>query len=178
LVLADIRMPRVSGLDLLGRIRATGSDTNVVLMTAYGSMESVIQALRRGASDYLVKPFSIKDLRSCVRQVLSREIEVGPVLRYLDLVIALDARRVWVDECEVELTRQQFDLLACLFERRGCTVTWPELLERVWGIEEPGKENLSTLRSCVRRLRQKLGDDARSPRYIVNRWAAGYRLGE
>lgn len=178
LVLADIKMPRVSGLDLLGRVRATGSDTRVVLMTAYGSMESAIQALRRGASDYLIKPFSLEDLRTCVRQVLSKEIEVGPILRYLDLSIALDARRVWVHECEVELTRQQFDLLAYLFERRGCTVTWPELLERVWGIEEPGKENLSTLRSCVRRLRQKLGDDARSPRYIFNRWGEGYRLGE
>lgn len=178
LILADIKMPRVSGLDLLERVRDADRDSKVILMTAYASVESAIQALRTGAADYLVKPFKLKDLRGCVRQVLSKEIKVGPLLRYLDLSIALNARRVWVGECEVELTRQQFDLLACLFERPGCTVTWTELLERVWGIDEPRKENLSTLRSCVRRLRQKLGDDARRPRYIFNRWGEGYRLGE
>lgn len=178
LVLADIKMPRVSGLDLLGRIRDTGRDTKVIMMTAYASTESAIQALRRGASDYLVKPFSLKDLRSRVRQALSEEVGVGRIRCYLDLCIALNARRVWVGEREVELTRQEFDLLACLFERRGCTVTWQELLERVWGTDEPRKENLGTLRSCIRRLRHKLGDDARGPRYIFNRWGEGYRLGE
>ncbi len=178
LVLADIKMPRVSGLDLLARIRDTGRDTRVIMMTAYASMESAIQALRNGASDYLIKPFSLKDLRSRVRQALPREGDSGRILCYLDLCIALGARRVWVGQREVGLTRQEFDLLACLFGRRGCTITWQELLEQVWGISEPAKENLDTLRSCIRRLRQKLGDNARSPRYIFNRWGEGYRLGE
>ena len=178
MVLADIKMPRVSGLDLLGRIRDTSRDTKVILMTAYASIESAVQALRDGASDYLVKPFPLKDLRSRVRQALSEGVGVGQILCYLDLCIAFNARRVWVGEREVELTRQEFDLLAALFERRGCTVTWQDLLERVFGIDEPRKENLGTLRSCIRRLWQKLGDDARRPRYIFNRWGEGYRLGE
>lgn len=177
LVLADIKMPRVSGFDLLGRIRDTGRDTKVIMMTAYASTESVIQALRNEASDYFVKPFSLADLRSRVHEALPEEPGEGG-LCYLDLRIVLDARRVWVGEREVELTRQEFDLLAYLFERLGCTVTWQELLERVWGIYEPKKENVGTLRSCIRRLRQKLGDDARNPRYIFNRWGEGYRLGE
>ena len=178
LVLADIKMPRVSGLDLLGRIRDRGHDTKVIMMTAYASTESAIQALRKGASDYLVKPFSLADLRSRVSEALPQGAKVDRIPCYLDLCIFLDARRVWVGEREVDLTRQEFDLLACLFERRGRTVTWQELLERVWGLNEPGKESLGTLRSCVRRLRQKLGDDARRPRYIINRWGEGYRLGE
>lgn len=178
LVLADIKMPHVSGLDLLGRIRGEGRDIRVILMTAYASTESAIQALRNGASDYLVKPFTLTDLRSRVREALPRGADVDRVPCYLDLCVFLDDRRVWVGEYEVHLTRQEFDLLACLFERRGCTVTWQELIERVWGIHESGKDNLGTLRSCVRRLRQKLGDDARSPRYIINKWGEGYRLGE
>jgi DNA-binding response OmpR family regulator len=178
LVLADIKMPRVSGLDLLSRIRDSGHDTRVIIMTAYASTQSAIQALRNRASDYLVKPFSLIDLRSCVREALPKGADADRISCYLDLCIVLDARRVWVDEREVDLTRHEFDLLACLFERRGCTVTWQELLERVWGVRQPGKERLGTLRSCVRRLRQKLGDDARSPRYIFNLWGEGYRLGE
>jgi DNA-binding response OmpR family regulator len=178
LVLADIKMPRFSGLDLLSRIRDTGHDTKVIIMTAYASTESAIQALRNKASDYLIKPFSLVDLRSCVREALPKGADADRIPCYFDLCIDLDARRVWVGEREVDLTRQEFDLLACLFERRGCTVTWHELLERVWEIHVPGKEMRGTLRSCVRRLRQKLGDDARSPRYIINRWGEGYRLGE
>ena len=178
LVLADIKMPRVSGFDLLGRIRDTGRDTKVIMMTAYASIESVVLALRSEASDYLVKPFSLADLRSRVREALPEEARADRGLSYLDLRIVLDARRVWVGEREVELTRQEFDLLACLFERRGCTVTWQELLERVWGVHEPEKENMGTLRSCIRRLRHKLEDNARSPRYVINRWGEGYRLGE
>ncbi len=178
LVLADIKMPRVSGLDLLGSIRDRGHDAKVILMTAYASTESAIQALRNGASDYLVKPFSLLDLRSRVREALPEGVDADRILCYLDLHIDLDARRVWVGKREVDLTRQEFDLLACLFERRGCTVTWQELLRRVWGIREPEKEMRGTLRSCVRRLRHKLGDDAQSPRYIINRWGEGYRLGE
>jgi two-component system OmpR family response regulator len=178
LVLADIKMPGVSGLDLLGRIRDRGHDTKVIIMTAYASTESAIQALRNRASDYLVKPFSLPDLRRCVHEALPEEAGTGRRLSYKDLHLDPDARRVWLGEREVDLTRQEFDLLARLFERQGGTVTWQELLERVWGIHEPGKEMLGTLRSCVRRLRQKLGDDARSPRYIVNLWGEGYRLGE
>jgi two-component system KDP operon response regulator KdpE len=178
LVLADIRMPGVSGLDLLGRIRDSGHGTRVIIMTAYASTESAIQALRNRASDYLVKPFSLVDLRRRVREALPEGTDVDRILCYLDLRIDLDARRAWVGKEDVDLTRQEFDLLACLFQRRGCTVTWQELLLQVWGTRTPEKEMRGALRSCVRRLRQKLGDDAQSPRYIVNRWGEGYRLGE
>jgi DNA-binding response OmpR family regulator len=78
----------------------------------------------------------------------------------------------------VELTRQEFDVLACLAERPRCTVSWQELMHKVWRYDEPTKADVGTLRSCVRRLRLKLGDNARKPRYIINRWGEGYRLGE
>jgi len=175
LILADIKMPRITGIDLLNYVREMGLDTKVILITAYASLDTAIQALRGDASDYLIKPFSLTDLRQRVHEAL--EESRGKTLCYLDLCIDLNARRAWLGEAEVELTRQEFDLLACLFEHRGRTVTWQELLQRVWDFRQPDKADLNTLRSCIRRLRQKLGDDARSPRYILNRWGEGYRLG-
>lgn len=175
LILADIKMPRITGIDLLLYVRKINLDTKVILMTAYASLDTAIQALRGEAFDYLIKPFSLRDLRQRVQEALDQNGETA--LCYQDLSIDINARRVWVGEREVELTRQEFDVLACLFEQRGCTVTWQELLQRVWDYQQPEKANLNTLRSCIRRLRQKLGDDARSPRYIVNRWGEGYRLG-
>ena len=178
LVLADIKMPRVTGVDLLQYIRETGYDTSVILMTAYASIDTAIQAVRHDASDYLVKPFSLQELRQRVREALAYEVEPYHVHQYNDLRIDLNARRAWVGEYEVELTRQEFDILVWLFRRKGCTVTWQELLRRVWGYQDPQKEQVKILRSCIRRLRQKLDDNARAPKYIYTRWGEGYRLGE
>jgi DNA-binding response OmpR family regulator len=177
LVLADIKMPRISGLDLLQYVRDTHLDTKVILMTAYASLDSAIQALRGEAFDYLIKPFSLNDLRGRVREAVYGQAHAGNSLRYRDLRIDLDTRRVWVGEREAELTRQEFGVLACLFEQQGSTVPWQVFLERVWGEKQPNRDNIGTLRSCVRRLRQKIGDDARNPSYIVNKWGEGYRLG-
>jgi DNA-binding response OmpR family regulator len=178
LILADIKMPRITGLDLLQYVRRMGLDTKFILMTAYASLETAIQALRGEAFDYLVKPFPLNDLRARVREALPGHPNEGQDLSYGDLRIDLTTRRVWLDEQEVILTRQEYDVLACLFGQQGCTVLWQELLERVWGYDDPSKENLGTLRSCIRRLRVKLDDDARCSRYIVNKWGEGYRLGE
>ena len=178
LVLADIKMPRLSGLDLLKYIRETGLNTKVILITAYASLDSAIEALRGEAFDYLIKPFSLNDFRRRVRGALYGKSDAGTGLRFRDLRIDLDARRVWVAEREVELTRQEFGVLACLFEQKGSTVPWQTLLERAWGYQQPSQENIGTLRSCVRRLRQKIGDDARNPCYIINKWGEGYRLGQ
>lgn len=178
LILADIKMPRVTGLDLLHYVRQMGLDTKFILMTAYASLETAIQALRGEAFDYLIKPFPLGELRQRVHEALPDGEQPGQGLVYDDLRIELNTRRVWHCQNELELTRQEFDVLACLFEEQGCTVGWQELLQRVWGYTDPSKENIGTLRSCVRRLRLKLGDDGRHPRYIVNKWGEGYRLGQ
>ncbi len=178
LILADIKMPRVTGLDLLQHVRRMGLDTKFILMTAYASLDTALEALRGEAFDYLIKPFPLGELRERVREALPDRASAGRELAYGDLRIDLNVRRVWLGEHEIALTRQEFDVLARLFEQQGCTVRWQDLLQRVWGYDEPARENLGTLRSCIRRLRVKLGDDARQPRYIVNKWGEGYRLGE
>jgi DNA-binding response OmpR family regulator len=177
LVLADIKMPRVSGIDLLQRARERCNETHVILMTAYASLDTAIQALRGDATDYLIKPFSLEGLRQRVRAALRDDTDLEGVFQYRDLRIATNARRVWVGEREVDLTKQEFGVLACLAERPNCTIAWQVLVQRVWGYSEPSRRDVGTLRSCIRRLRQKLGDNARDPRYIVNLWGEGYRLG-
>jgi len=178
LVLTDIKMPRVTGVDILQYIRETDRDTSVILMTAYASIDTAIQAVRHDASDYLVKPFTNQELRQRVRDALSDEFTHHRDYQYRDLRIDLDARRAWVGEREVDLTRQEFDVMAALFRRRGCTVTWQALLRRVWGYRDPQKGQAKIVRSCIRRLRNKLGDHARDPKYIYTRWGEGYRLGQ
>lgn len=177
LVLADIRMPRITGVDLLQQTRERSRRTKVILMTAYASIDTAIEAVRHDAFDYLVKPFSLKELRQRVHDAVADD-DLDHPYQYHDLRIDVDARRAWVGDREVELTRHEFDILAWLFRLRGHTVTWQELLRRVWGYDDPQKRHIGILRSCIRRLRQKLGDNARDPKYIHNRWGEGYQLGK
>jgi two-component system response regulator VanR len=99
-------------------------------------------------------------------------------MHYGDLSIDRKARRVWVGNREVRLTRLEFDVLAHLFENRGGAVSRERLLREVWGYNEPSDRGRNTVKSCVRRLRRKLGDDGQNPHYIRNVWGVGYQLGE
>jgi two-component system copper resistance phosphate regulon response regulator CusR len=181
LVLSDIKMPRITGIDLLRYVRRKELATQVILMTAYASVSTAIQALRGEAFDYLIKPFSLNELRQRVRQAIELRVSKEPrhdVMYCEDLSIDLNAHRVWVDKHEVLLTRLEFDILAHLLARRGCAVSLEELLQEVWGCNDPDERSLATVRSCVRRLRQKIEDDARNPRFILNVWGIGYQLGK
>jgi len=178
LILSDIRMPRVTGIDLLLQVRRMKLPTNVILITAYASLETAIQALRGEAFDYLIKPFSLADLRDIVRRALAvgkDGIRSQAVMPYKELAVDVKGRRVWIRDRSIELTRLEFNLLSYLIQRLGSTVSSEELLENVW--DEDGR-SVDTLRSCVRRLRQRLGDDGRSPEYIKNVWGVGYQIGE
>jgi DNA-binding response OmpR family regulator len=181
LILSDIKMPRVTGIDLLLHVRRMGLDTKVIMMTAYASLQTAIEALRGEAFDYLIKPFSLSELRQRVRLALQTEPSSPPphvMMRYKDLLVDPNARHVWNGEQEVRLTKKEFDVLIYLFERQGCPVPWQELLKKAWGCSDPNQRSVRTVRSCIRRLRQSIGDDAHAPRYIFNVWGVGYQLGE
>jgi two-component system, OmpR family, response regulator VanR len=178
LILSDIRMPRVTGIDLLLQVRRMKLPTEVILITAYASLETAVQALRGEAFDYLVKPFSLTDLRESVRRALTEGRDRSrsqALVQYRQLAVDVKGRRVWLRDNPVELTRLEFNLLAYLIQRLGCTVPAQELLERVWDEDE---RSVETLRSCVRRLRNRLSDDGQDPEYIKNVWGVGYQLGE
>jgi two-component system response regulator VanR len=100
------------------------------------------------------------------------------VMHLKDLSIDHKARRVWIDHREARLTRLEFDVLAYLFDNRGDAISRQELLERVWGCSAPDERSDDTVKSCISRLRRKLGDDAQNPRYIQNVWGVGYALEE
>lgn len=177
LVLADIKMPGLTGTALLQRMRDRGMATPVVLMTAYPSLETAIDGLRGSAVDYIQKPFSTKELRERVRHTLRAGNLVPDVVRYLDLEVDLVLRRAWLNGNEIKLTRRQMDILIYLARNRERTASWQELLRECWGFTEPTQEQVGPLRICILRLRKKLGDDPRNPRYIINKWGEGYRLG-
>jgi len=180
LVLSDIKMPRVTGIDLLLYVRRTELDTEVILMTAYASLQTAIQAVRGEALDYLVKPFSLNDLRRRVREALDRQPgkqQATGAVHEGDLTVAMGARRVWLNDVEIALTRREFDVLAYLLVEKGRVVPWEELIEKLWD-DEPDQRTASTLRSCIRRLRQKLEDDAGHPRHIRTIWGVGYTIGD
>jgi len=176
LVLADIRMPGMSGMDLLVQARALAPDTQVILMTAYASPGSVRQAWRDEASDYLFKPFGLDELRACVEAAAHKKPPLDP-LEFEDLKVDRQAHRVWVGEKEIKLTPLEYGALVFLFENLGCAVPSRDLLREVWKHIHPDEGKTDTVKSCVTRIRAKLGDDAQAPRYILNEWGVGYRLG-
>lgn len=179
LILSDIRMPRITGIDLLLEVRRMGLTANVILITAFASLETAIAAVRGEAFDYLIKPFTLRELRETVHHAL----EVAPsgtprrtsVIQYRDLAVDVKGRRAWIRDQQLDLTRLEFDLLAYLMQRLGSTVGADELLESVWDASE---RSIDTLRTGVRRLRQALGEDATDPQYIVNVWGVGYQIGD
>lgn len=180
LVLADIKMPRMTGTDLLFQMRNLGLDTKVILMTAYASLETALQAVRGDAFDYLIKPFSLKDLRRQVRRALdmpNRTLRSHERKSYLDLVLDLDARKVWKRDQEIPLTRLEFKVLAHLFEKMGQVVPVEELIQRNWP-RGHAEESAAAVKSCIFRLRKKIEDDPHHPSYIHNVWGRGYQFGE
>jgi DNA-binding response OmpR family regulator len=180
-ILSDIKMPGITGIDLLLHVRRKYLPTEVILMTAYASLETAIQALRGEAFDYLTKPFSLKELRQVVRQAMRTRASTRrqrAVMHYKELTIDQKARRVWIGDREVKLTRLEFDILAYLFENNGMVVSRQELLREVWNCIDPEERSDDTVKSCISRLRKRLGDDAQDPRYVLNVWGVGYQLGE
>lgn len=181
LVLSDIKMPDVTGTDLLIHVRKRDLDTDVILMTAYASVQTAVQALRGEAFDYLIKPFSLDEVRQVVRQAMLTRPPARrrrAVRHYKELSIDLKARRCWLSGREVRLTRLEFDTLAYLFDSQGVVVTRQELLSEVWGCSASEERSDDTVKSCISRLRKQLGDDARNPTYILNLWGVGYQFGE
>jgi DNA-binding response OmpR family regulator len=181
LVLSDIKMPRVSGIELLSYVRKKNLETEVILITAYASVETAVQALRDEAFDYLTKPFSLPEFRERVRQALLPRTGTGRrhiVNHYRGLSLDYNTRRVWVEGEEVKLTRLEFQVLAYLLEHKGEVVPWQDLLKHVWMCEEPDERSQATIKSCISRLRKKIEKDPQNPVYIINEWGVGYRVGE
>ena len=178
MVLLDLVLPGISGFDLLGQIREQ-SGVPVICVTARDTDEDAVRALRSGADDYVTKPFSPSELvariETCLRRrTLPDQTEGQPSLVLNDLTIDFADRCVTREGRVISLTATEYKVLYELASYVGRVLTHDQILERVWGPEYTGDRYL--VRSMVRRLRRKLGDDARRPRYILTEPNVGYRL--
>ncbi len=179
LIVLDLMLPRLDGLEVTRRVRARG-DTPIIMLTARKSEVDRIAGLEMGADDYVVKPFSAQELVSRVRAVLRRASAPSPndpsedPLEFGDLVIDPVARRVTVAGSERSLTCKEFDLLVTLARRPHAVFNRDKLLEMVWGSAD--FIDPSTVTVHVRRVRAKIEDDPSRPRHITTAWGVGYRF--
>lgn len=181
IVLLDVALPGMDGLEVLQRVRDL-LPVPVIIVTGAREEQDRVRGLDLGADDYVVKPFSLAEVRARIQAVLrragSRRGPARPELVELDeLVVDVPGRRVWVGGEEVRFTAREFDLLAFFATHPGRVFSREDLLHRVWGSHESW-QGLATVTEHVRRVRRKLGDDARSPRWIVSVRGAGYRFGD
>ena len=177
LVLLDLMLPRVDGLEVFRRMREL-SPTAVIMLTAKGEETDRVVGLELGADDYVTKPFSPREVVARVRAVLRRSttpptghhrtVAVG------DLQIDGHRREVRRKGAPVRLTRKEFDLLFLLASNVGRAFSRSELLEDVWDFAWDG--DTATVTVHVRRLREKIEDDPSHPRHLVTVWGVGYRF--
>ena len=177
LVVLDVAMPPPDGFEVLRRIRET-SRVPVLMLTVRDATIDKVRALDLGADDYLTKPFDhlelLARLRALVRRASGPGAEAGRGFVSGELSIDFAAREVRLGGEPVRLTSTEYRLLEELARHAGTTLPHHVLLERVWGSEWDADPNY--LKVFVRRLRQKLGDDAQQPRWIQTDWGVGYRL--
>lgn len=177
-IILDLMLPAVDGIEACRRIRVF-SDAYIIILTAKGEEVDKLVGLSVGADDYMVKPFSPRELVARVHALMRRPrssgTEEAPVRRFGDLTIDPAAREVRAGEAPVELTRLEFDLLDTLSERPRVAFSRGQLLDRVWGPDWIGDEHLVDVH--IANLRSKLGDDAQAPRYIHTVRGVGYRMG-
>ncbi len=177
LVILDVMLPEIDGLSVLTEVRKQG-DTPVILLTARTEEPDRVLGLELGADDYVVKPFSPRELVARVRSVLRRSSQAPPPARTLEfdgLKINEQARVVTLNGDEVEMTPKEFDLLAFLARSPRQVFSRAQLLEQVWD-SSPDWQDPSTVTVHVRRLRRKLEADQENPRWITTVWGVGYRF--
>jgi len=177
LVLLDIMMPNMDGYTVCRRIREF-SQTPIIMVTGKDNDEEKVQGLDAGADDYVTKPFSAKELGARVRAVLRRtklwDERPEPAFHSDDLVVDFARHRVTLSGQEVNLTATEYRLLSYLARNADRVVTPDQILGQVWGEEYVGESHL--LQVNIARLRQKLNDDTKNPRYILTRPGIGYMM--
>lgn len=213
-VMSDIRMNGLTGIDLLAQIQQIAPTTGVILMTGYASVDTAVEALRLRAYDYLTKPFDNDHVRATLERAVSKRVQtlqreaaianLRATLRALDesgefslpggasrltaaepevierggLRIDLRRRHVQRDGQAIDLTRTEFDLLACLARAPGEVLSCAELVRRLHGYDLEEYEARQVLRAHLSNLRRKIEPDPNQPRYLINLRGSGYTLAD
>lgn len=172
LIVLDIGLPRMDGLEVCRRLRSVGQATPVLILTARVEEVDTVIGLDAGADDYVAKPFRLAELLARVRALLRRGATAAQVVQ--GVRIDTDARRAWLGDRELDLTSKEFDLLYLLVSEAGKVVTRDQIMRQVWDSKWWG--STKTLDMHVSWLRRKLGDDAHSPHFITTVRGVGFRF--
>ena len=181
LIVLDLMLPQLSGLEVCRLLRREHNDVPVIMLTAKGEEIDRVIGLEVGADDYLVKPFSLRELVARIKALLRRskagesENKQAKVYQHQELMINLSEHRVMVGERQVELSPKEFKILAMLMSTPGRVFSREELLEQVWGLDFYG--DTKTVDVHIRWLREKIEDDPSAPKYVQTVRGFGYRLG-
>jgi len=179
LVLLDINMPGISGIEACRRLREIAPNLAIVMVTVRELEDDKVRALEAGADDYVTKPFRYRELTARLRAVL-RRTRVQPaaeptiILEAGNLKLDLERRLLSRGAEEIHLSPTEFDLLAFLMKNAGAPLTHVKLLRSVWGADYG--DELEYLRAYIRMLRKKIEDDPGKPQYILTEPSVGYRF--
>lgn len=175
LIILDIMLPKLDGIAVCKQIRET-SMIPIIMLTAKGDEDSIINGLEAGADDYLTKPFNILELKARIKAVLRRnvhnEMNLTTEINIDDFVINTLGRKIRLKDEEINLTSKEFDLLILLFMERDKVFSREKLLKIIWGYEYFG--DVRTVDVHIRRLREKIESNPSQPEYILTKWGVGY----
>ena len=175
LVILDLGLPDMQGMDLLRRLRAQNEGVPIVVLSSRGDEAAKVAALDLGADDYVTKPFGMDELLARIRAALRHQLQVHgerPIFRVGDLAVDLVRRVVKVGDKEVRLSPKEYELLRVLVQHAGKVLTHKFLLRELWN----DLTDSQYLRVYVRQLRQKIEEDPERPHYILTETGIGYRL--
>lgn len=176
-VLLDVMLPKQNGFEVCQSVREF-SDVPIIMLTAKGDDMDKILGLEYGADDYITKPFNILEVKARIKAIMRRSRDKGIVkesgkfVRFGDLKVDYDGRRVFVGDVEQNLTAKEFDLLELLTNNQGKVYSRESLLNTVWGYDYLG--DVRTVDVHVRRLREKIETEPSNPKYIHTKWGVGY----
>lgn len=176
-VLLDVMLPKFDGFEVCQQIREF-SDMPIIMITAKNDDMDKILGLDYGADDYITKPFNILEVKARIKAIIRRnskkkkEESASNTIKVKNLVMDMDARRVFIDDTEINLTAKEFDLLELLLKNPGKVYSREKLLNIVWGYEYPG--DVRTVDVHVRRLREKVEANAQDPQFVYTKWGVGY----
>ncbi len=184
LIILDIMLPSLDGLEICRRIRAKEIHTPILMLTAKSEEIDKVLGLETGADDYLTKPFSVREFIARVKAIfrrseMIRQVKDNPTSQVLDhgaLKVDLEKRKVTINDKRIELSPKEFDLLVLLASKPGTSYNRQRILNLVWGYEFDGFEH--TVNSHINRLRAKIEPDVNKPTYILTTWGVGYRFNE
>ena len=177
IILLDIMLPKLTGLEVCQQIREFSS-VPIVMLTAKGEDMDKILGLEYGADDYITKPFNILEVKARIKAIMrriSRKEEKETVLKVLEaggMRLDQESRRVYIASREINLTAKEFDVLELLMLNPNKVYGREKLLSLVWGVEYPG--DVRTVDVHIRRLREKIETNPSEPKYVHTKWGVGY----